>query len=202
MKEKMETQMTERQKQALDTQKRICSSALKLFTQKGYENVSMREIAKEAGCSVGNIYHYFRNKDALILHFTDHVDEVYAQIAKDMKGDPRPARERLQDFMIRAIVLSNREDVIAMGFSHALHYPELRSLDINGERPYFQFLSALIEEAKAQGDIAPHHQTQDILRRFLILQRGILFQWRVEQGRFDVAPLSDTMVTAMLNSLK
>ena len=43
--------------------KKILEVALKEFEEKGYEGTSMRTISEGAGTSLGNLYHYFHNKD-------------------------------------------------------------------------------------------------------------------------------------------
>jgi TetR/AcrR family transcriptional regulator, repressor for uid operon len=49
----------------------ILNAAMKLFTEKGFHASSMAELAKEARMSVGHIYHYFENKDAIIEAIVD-----------------------------------------------------------------------------------------------------------------------------------
>lgn len=44
---------------------RTLEAALKLFSSQGFRATSMRQIADEAGLSVGNVYHHFPSKDAL-----------------------------------------------------------------------------------------------------------------------------------------
>lgn len=44
----------------------ICSAALQLFCKKGYENVTMDEIAKEAKVSHGLVYHYYEKKSDIL----------------------------------------------------------------------------------------------------------------------------------------
>lgn len=50
----------------MDTRARIIQAAEKLFVEKGYENVSVREIAKASGCSHTAIYLYFKDKKELL----------------------------------------------------------------------------------------------------------------------------------------
>ena len=45
----------------------IITSALKLFSEKGYDNISMRKIADEIEYSVGTIYLYFRDRDEIFF---------------------------------------------------------------------------------------------------------------------------------------
>ena len=51
------------------TRARILESALDLFRRKGYEETTMRAIAREARVSLGNTYYYFRSKEQLIQAF-------------------------------------------------------------------------------------------------------------------------------------
>ncbi|MCJ8014526.1 TetR/AcrR family transcriptional regulator [Paenibacillus sp. KQZ6P-2] len=49
-----------------DTKRDILAAAGELFTTKGYDAVTMREIATKAGCSHTTIYIYFEDKEALL----------------------------------------------------------------------------------------------------------------------------------------
>lgn len=49
-----------------DIEKTILDSAKEAFLIHGYEEASMRMIAKKANTSLGNIYHYFPNKKAIL----------------------------------------------------------------------------------------------------------------------------------------
>ena len=48
---------------------RICDCAKRLFEREGYEQVSMRQIAAEAGIAVGNLTYYFSKKEYLLKLF-------------------------------------------------------------------------------------------------------------------------------------
>ena len=52
-----------RAEQAQLTKDRIMEAATKLFSKKGFDDVSMQDIAKAANCTAGNIYHYFGSKE-------------------------------------------------------------------------------------------------------------------------------------------
>lgn len=54
------------QTRAEETKGAILAAAGQLFAQHGFDAVTMREIAKAAGCSHTTIYIYFRDKEALL----------------------------------------------------------------------------------------------------------------------------------------
>jgi AcrR family transcriptional regulator len=47
------------------TKEQILDTALKYFAEKGYENTSLEEIAKDTGITKPAVYYYFKNKKAL-----------------------------------------------------------------------------------------------------------------------------------------
>jgi AcrR family transcriptional regulator len=59
-------------------QKQICRGAIRVFRKKGFHATSMREIAKSARISLGNLYDYIEKKeDILFLAHRDILENVY-----------------------------------------------------------------------------------------------------------------------------
>lgn len=58
--------LTKQELRSQATKKEILSAAAQLFATKGFDSVTMREIAKVAGCSHTTIYIYFKDKEALL----------------------------------------------------------------------------------------------------------------------------------------
>ena len=56
--------------------KEISDAALKLFSHQGYRGTSIRDIAREAGVSTGNVYHHFPDKEAVFLALIDQYLEI------------------------------------------------------------------------------------------------------------------------------
>ena len=64
-----------------DIQEKILHIAEEVFSEKGYKDASMREIASRSGITVSNIYHYFTNKDEIFRTILKPVlNELYAKI--------------------------------------------------------------------------------------------------------------------------
>ena len=66
-----------------DLRQQILEAAKQEFLDKGYENSSMRVIAKKANTTMGNIYHYFDNKEALLTTLLDPVIENLNHLAEE-----------------------------------------------------------------------------------------------------------------------
>ena len=55
----------------------ILDAALQIFHERGYEETTMRAIAKKAGVSLGNAYYYFGSKEHLIQAFYHRTHEQH-----------------------------------------------------------------------------------------------------------------------------
>ena len=141
----MEKPLTARKRQALEMRSRIQNVALDLFDRDGFENVAVEQIAQAAGCSVGNIYHYFKSKDELIIQVTSNVDAQYQLLEQSYLADnASSARSKLLDFVGKSLDISSKDPALYRSFIHGLKYPEQAILQDNENRVYFRVLRELI----------------------------------------------------------
>lgn len=119
--------------------RRIENAARRLFTRRGFHGVGLRDIAKEARVSLGNIYNHFEGKEPI---FASLMERLYA----DFAADTEPLAE---------VVRSKRfpEDLQAMGSAigemverHAdyltLVYVDIAEFDGKHARPHYDNLAA------------------------------------------------------------
>lgn len=78
--------------QGLETRQHLYATALELFAARGFDETTLRDIAKEAGGSVGLLYRYFPSKRAIVLALYDELSARYMERAEKMA--PGPWRER------------------------------------------------------------------------------------------------------------
>ena len=55
-----------------DSKEHILLTSLKLFMQKGFKEVTMKEIVEKTGLSKGAFYHYFSSKEQVFAEVIDH----------------------------------------------------------------------------------------------------------------------------------
>ena len=64
-----------RQQRAHETRARILDAARRVFAEHGYAAGTTNRIAEAAGLSIGSLYQYFPNKDAILVELVDqHID--------------------------------------------------------------------------------------------------------------------------------
>jgi AcrR family transcriptional regulator len=62
----------------------LCATAVAMIAAHGYEETTLRDIAKKAGVSAGLLYRYFPNKRAVVLAMYDELSAAYAKRAATM----------------------------------------------------------------------------------------------------------------------
>ena len=71
-----------------DRRVQILDAALVCFAKRGFHQASMHDISAEAGISVGLIYRYFENKDAVISAMADRHKKEIHEVLKRAKQAP------------------------------------------------------------------------------------------------------------------
>lgn len=84
---------------------KICTAALELFNEKGYDNVSLRDIAEAAGTTIGNLTYHFPQKDNLLAEIQERVQENFP-VSTKYSDDPAEIMEQ----MIRSFFLAEKNE--------------------------------------------------------------------------------------------
>ena len=87
-----------------NTKRRFAIEALRLFAEKGYESVSVAEIAEAVGCSAPALYKHYKNKQELLDAIIDNSEREFNE---HMKIEHAPAEDGQE---IAQIVLECSEE--------------------------------------------------------------------------------------------
>ncbi|MEU6236429.1 helix-turn-helix domain-containing protein [Kitasatospora sp. NPDC047058] len=106
-----------------DTRARIIAVALELFSEQGYEQTSLREIADRLGVTKAALYYHFKTKDDIVHGI---VDSMAAPIDDTIAwGREQPWTPELRDELIRRFAAGMSERVPLLRFFHE-NQPALR----------------------------------------------------------------------------
>ncbi len=82
-----------------ETRKTLFEVALRRFRREGFEQTTMRDIAADAGLSVGAAYYYFPSKEAIVLAYYAHVQDEHLRLSRDLFSSTADLEERLRGTM-------------------------------------------------------------------------------------------------------
>ncbi len=79
-----------------DTGRHVLQTALRLFRERDFDRTTMRDVAGEAGTSLGAAYYYFESKEAIVGAYYDYVQQEHLARAREGFARARDFRERLR----------------------------------------------------------------------------------------------------------
>ncbi len=86
--------MSEKANELSQSQK-ILNAAYKCISTKGYANVSLRDIADEAGVVLSQLNYYYKNKEGLFLEIVKTLAQKYLTETEEYLKKSRPEKEQM-----------------------------------------------------------------------------------------------------------
>lgn len=110
--------LSRREREKVGQRQEILAAALGLFSEKGYHNVSMHEIADKAEFAIGTLYKFFRNKEhlykSLIVEQADRFHEALTKAIEDADDEI----EKLRNYVkAKGTVFMDNVSIIRLYFA-------------------------------------------------------------------------------------
>lgn len=172
---------TLRQAKAEKTRNHIFDTALLLFREKGFDETAIRDITERAGVSVGNFYHYFPSKQAILEEeFRRADDDFKVLMDSDCLGCEGTAR-------IVTYMRHYGAQVATAGYDMAKQlYTYRNTLFLRKDKPMQTGLTALVADCQEKGLLAATPPPGEICRFFFVAARGAVLDWCVRGGEGDI----------------
>jgi len=188
-----------KQQRIEDRRTAIVQSAQGAIRELGLKKAGMREIARAAGLSAGNLYYYFRNKQELVYFCQDQTLDRLLDVAKEAAAQEssKQALSRLVRGHLRVLLDPSTAGAVHLDFDD-LPKPLLKKLVDKRDR-YEHAVRALIEEGQRRGQIAMNDSK---LQAFVLL--GALnwaARWYRPSGALTVEDVADVFVPQLLKGL-
>lgn len=152
MTEETTMRRTPKQKRGQQRVAQILDAAARLIVSEGYENVSTNAIAKEAKTSIGSLYQFFPNKDAIYLalaqRYVDELNGLLAQTAMAI-NDSLSFQDRF-DQLLDQLALFYLENP---GFQPLLFGSYKTAVMASGEEILYQMIDGMAVILKQNTDI-------------------------------------------------
>ena len=132
--------------------KKILSIAARLFAKKGYEKVSIEEIAAKLSLTKGSLYHYFRSKEEVLFYIQmDALEIGNAALTEVLNSDLDPVGKLTDAIRIHVEIITRREISGALQQPELLLPPLLRARVIESRDRYDARFRRIISEGVAAG---------------------------------------------------
>lgn len=172
-------------KKGESTKAKIFETAIKLFREKGYDNVSVEEIVAFAKIAKGTFYIYFPSKAHVVAELFEEYDYRYASAAKEIYSI-KSSKEQLAAVVREALLIT--VDVIGCDLTKVAYQSQLRlaTRSTDEDRQLYKILSAIIlkgqERMEFNSDKSAGFYAMLIVRNL----RGTIYEWCMTSEGFDL----------------
>jgi AcrR family transcriptional regulator len=154
----------------------LVRAAWRVIAEYGIDELTIREIAREAGYSSGVLAHYFENKDDLLAHASRMSHELIYQRYEAEVDTPKKSKA-LRNVLMDNIPLDDQRDLetrIEMSFwARSLRNAKLSKIQHDKSEHLRKLIGDLVEGSRQEGTIAEEHPTRRVVDLLSALIDGI-----------------------------
>lgn len=170
-----------------ETKKLILESAANLFAKKGYDAVTIREIAKDASCSHTAIYLYFKDKETLLYQLSlPPLNQLQKKLQSISELDSLSSERKLKEISLEYIsfCLKNRNMYDVFFNAKSSRVDEKPESEINQLRiKIFELLKMTIGENLS---ISNEEQLLAFSRIYYYQLNGVMITYSYQHEPHDV----------------
>lgn len=167
------------------TKRQIINWAVRLFKERGYNNVSVKDICRLGDISRGTFYYHFKSKDEIFdnyfleseISITDNLNSILGSKSYVDQFDA------VFDTFL-AQILDAGPEIMAQVFKRNLDR-EIRQLAPR-ESAMWEVYVTILKKAQEAGEIRNPMPVEDLLESFLYLSNGISLIWCNKKGKLDL----------------
>lgn len=129
---------------------KILAAAIRIIRESGYENLTIRKVAKESGCSNTAIYMRFEDKDALLGAVAALYSEPFLLMLEEQYRDEDDCATNLKRMFKSAMLTTRKMDLESIRMQ--MYY---RGRIPIHENPFVQKMAVFFKRAVEKGELKP-----------------------------------------------
>jgi TetR/AcrR family transcriptional regulator, cholesterol catabolism regulator len=186
-----------------NTKELLLRVAVDLFSQKGYLDTSIRDIATKAGITSSIIYHYFKDKEEMLFEIikstTQDLMQSLRETEEKMKDPEECLREMLRAHIVDFKIKRKKESIIVVSDTHLLRN-KYRQMMVKMQREIFEIYMKKLNELSERGRL--REDIDLLVMNFSIFGTiNSFYQWYHERGRLTREEVAQNIITFLLHAI-
>jgi TetR/AcrR family transcriptional regulator, cholesterol catabolism regulator len=173
-----------------EKRKKIIEIATNLFAEKGYGNVTTRDIARAVETNNASLYYYFSNKEALLYEILDDTIMTGLQLLSEIEKTDEDPKEKLRRILLvhtQAALDYNKMKLLVHN-QESLSREHSEMLDIK-QKSYIRILIKVLDDIKKAGGSIDIDTTVCAFAFFGMVSWA--YRWYNPEGRIKTDELSE-----------
>ena len=185
--------MSIREAKKQKTKKAILEAAISLFSENGYENTSIENIAKIAGIGKGTVYGYFQTKKEIFKGFCEYeLEKIHMKLVNSSNQDAPILEQMLTIYMTEFYHVTQNREFGRLYMRESIFPSDADAQDNQDiDDKYFQLLFPIFEKGQERGELRKDVELLYITAHFYSLYVLIISAWYT--GRITSEEVEPTM---------
>lgn len=153
----------------------ITHAAVNCFLEHGYHQTGVRDIAKQAGISLGNLYNHFKGKDAVLAFIAELEGEELSGFI-EMLANPDDPRAALEQFIDQYAAYAARPENALLGaeiLTEALRNPVIAEVFGANRSGLIDALVGCLKKGAKTGIFVPYDDPRTVACMVLDALEGV-----------------------------
>ena len=192
------------ERQESERKKRILTSAIRIIGDKGYQNATIAEIAKDAGIGDATIYEYFKNKEDLLLAIPVEITKGLIPLINDHMMGIKGALNKLRKFIWWWLNYVEKNpgygSIVLLELKTSKTYVSNEAYQ--AARNFYKIVLDIIREGQEEGSIKK--EINIYLARSICVGaiEHIIIRWLLKERKYSLTQYADELADLLIDSLK
>jgi len=166
-----------RERKAAETRLKLFRSAMQLFAQRGFANVTVEDITEAADVGKGTFFNYFRSKDHVLSVMAEIQLGKVREALKAAEAGKRSIRSVLEDLFFRVAEEPGRSPELARTMLTSFLSSSVRELLSQNMADGRRMAANIMQLGQERGEIDPRLGTEQLALQLQQAFLGTLLMW-------------------------
>ena len=185
---------------------KLMNTAIKLWKEQGYDNVSIPMICKECGVTKGSFYHYYKSKDDVLLSYFKVAEKpMLVDLLVAIVVEPRYIEKiwLFMEFYTKMAIDLGPELIMILIQSDMKQRKQILPLavleDNNGtDDSYYNILLSIFKEGQKCGEIRQGKSVEKLMEMIEAAFTGLLLSWGATGQKFNLLERQKELLEMLL----
>ena len=184
-----------------DRKTEIINVAARLFKEKGYSAVTMRDIAQEMDIKAASLYNHIKSKQEILVLIIIEIAEEFTHIMDEVLNSDASTIAKLERIIQLHIDITLRNpDALACLNNDWMHLTDDKlSHFLKMRKDYENNFKAIVKQGIANGELKNYNL--DVIIFSILSTLRTLYIWYNKTNSLSSKSLSDNMIKVLINGI-
>ncbi len=184
-----------RKQQAEETRLLVFNTALSLLEERDFDSITIRDIVRAAGVSIGTFYNYFSSKLDVYYETYFLADAYFEETVAPLLTQPS-LRERLLFFFDHYAAYSSEKTSLSL--TKILYNSNNKRFMRQTETGLIPVLTRTLQKGIDDGQLVCEESADEIASFLMIAARGQVYDWCIHDGSYPLREAMAVMIRKLL----